>query len=481
MMGTRFADLKPQKVFEFFEDLTRIPRGSGNEAAVSDYLVEFASRRGLIAHRDALNNVTILKPATSGMEDKDTVILQSHMDMVCVKDDDVDTDLTKDPIDAYVEGDYIKAKGTSLGADDGIGIALILAVLDSSDVSHPMIEAVFTTDEEIGLGGAAGYDVSRLKGKRLINIDTEEENHLVIGCAGGIRCALSSKCKNKKIEGSVYEIGISGLTGGHSGVEIDKGGANANVLMARLLGLAAKDIEFGLGSFAGGTKDNAITTSASATIILKKKQGKALEKLVKSFADTVLAEYKKSDPGFVIKCKDKGKGKLEVMSTKDMTKLISLINVLPSGVIKMSQIADMVETSANIGIVNAKAKGFTVDVSLRSNSDAALEWMIGKVETLAHVFEVQYNANGRYPAWECCAVSDFAQSAKETYEKLFDRKIEIITIHAGLECALFSQKIKGLDAISIGPDLFGVHSTAEKLSISSTAREWEYLQALLKL
>ncbi len=480
-MGTKFADLKPQKVFEFFEALTGIPRGSGNEAAVSDYLVDFAGKRGLIAHRDSLNNVTILKPATSGMEDKDTVILQAHMDMVCVKDDDVDADMTKDPIDAYVEGDYIKARGTTLGADDGIGIALILAVLDSDDIKHPMIEAVFTADEEVGLDGAIGYDVSRLKGKRFINIDTEEENHLVIGCAGGIRCNLSSKCKNKKVEGAVYELGISGLTGGHSGVEIDKGSANANVLLGRFLALAAKEIELGLGSFSGGTKDNAITTSATATVILKKKQGRALEKLVKSFAESIASEYGKTDPDFVIKCKDKGKGKLEVMSTKDMTKFLSLLNVLPYGVIKMSQIADMVETSANIGVVNAKAKGFSVSVSLRSNKDATLEWMIGKIETLARVFEVEYSSSGRYPAWESNGVSDFARSAKETYERLFGKDIEIIMIHAGLECAVFSKKIKGIDAISIGPDMTAVHSTAEKLSISSTQLEWEYLQELLKL
>ncbi len=480
-MERKFADLEPKKVFEFFEDITNIPRGSKNEGAISDYLVEFAGERGLLAYRDECRNVTILKPATSGMEDKDTIILQAHMDMVCVKDDGIDKDMSKDPIDACIDGDFIRANGTSLGADDGIGIALILAVLDSDEISHPMIEAVFTAEEETGLDGANGYDVSRLKGRRFINIDTEEENHLVIGCAGGIRCDLSSKCKNKKVEGFIYEISISRLSGGHSGTEIDKGSANANVLMGRFLRLAMNEVEMALGSYSGGTKDNAICPAASATVILKKKQGKAFEKLVKTFADDMAAEYSATDPELSVKCKDKGKGKLEVMSTKDMTRFVSLLNVLPNGVVKMSQVSDMVETSANIGVASAKAKNFSITVSLRSNRDSALDWMISKVETLAAAFEMQYDARGRYPVWECREVSDFAKSAAGLYRTLFDKDIEIMTIHAGLECAIFSKKINGIDAISIGPDMEAVHSTKERLSISSTKREWKYLTELLKL
>ena len=480
-MGEQLTDLKPKKVFEFFGELTRIPRGSGNERAVSDYLVEFASKRGLLAYQDEFNNVTILKPATAGMEDKETVIMQAHMDMVCVADDDVKIDFAKDPIEAYVDGDYVRARGTSLGADDGIGIAMILAVLDSDEVSHPMIEAVFTTDEEVGLGGANGYDTSRLKGKRFINIDTEEENHLVIGCAGGIRCDVSSKCKNQKVEGNVYEIGINSLTGGHSGTEIYKGSANANVLMGRLLDLLMQNAEFSIGSFSGGTMGNAICTTASATVVVKKKQSKAFEKCIKSFADSMKSEYRKTDPDLNVKCKDKGKGKLEVMSTKDMTRFVALLNLLPNGVAKMSQISEMVETSSNIGIVNAKPKSFNICVSIRSNKNDSLEWMISRVEMLANAFNVQFSGRNRYPAWECDEISDFARSARQLYTKMFDKDIEIITIHAGLECALFSKKIKGLDAISIGPDMWNVHTTGEKLSISSTEREWKYLLELLKL
>lgn len=480
-MGEQLTDLKPQKVFEFFSELTRIPRGSGNERAVSDFLVEFASKRGLLAYQDEFNNVTILKPATTGMEDAETVIMQAHMDMVCVADDDVKIDFVKDPIEAYVDGDYVRAKGTSLGADDGIGIALILAVLDSEDISHPMIEAVFTTDEEVGLGGANGYDVSRLKGKRFINIDSEEENHLVIGCAGGIRCDVSSKCKNQKVEGNIYEITINSLTGGHSGTEIDKGSANANVLMGRLFDLLMKNAEFSIGTFSGGTKENAICTSASATVVVKKKQSKSFEKCIKSFAESMKSEYRKTDPDLNVKCKDKGKGKLEVMSTKDMAKFVALLNLLPNGVAKMSQVSEMVETSSNIGIVTAKPKNYNICVSLRSNKNDSLDWMISRVEMLANAYNVQFAGRCRYSAWESDEVSDFARSAQQLYRKMFDRDIDIITIHAGLECAVFSKKIKGLDAISIGPDMWDVHTTGEKLSISSTEREWKYLLELLKL
>ena len=358
---------------------------------------------------------------------------------------------------------------------------MILAVLDSDEVSHPMIEAVFTTDEEVGLGGANGYDTSRLKGKRFINIDTEEENHLVIGCAGGIRCDVSSKCKNQKVEGNVYEIGINSLTGGHSGTEIYKGSANANVLMGRLLDLLMKNAEFSIGSFSGGTMGNAICTSASATVVVKKKQSKAFEKCIKSFADSMKSEYRKTDPDLNVKCKDKGKGKLEVMSTKDMTRFVALLNLLPNGVAKMSQISEMVETSSNIGIVNAKPKSFNICVSIRSNKNDSLEWMISRVEMLANAFNVQFSGRNRYPAWECDEISDFARSARQLYTKMFDKDIEIITIHAGLECAFFYKKIKGIDAISIGPDMWNVHTTGEKLSISSTEREWKYLLELLKL
>ncbi len=480
-MEQQLSDIEPRKVFEFFSVLNRIPRGSGNEKAVSDYLVEFASQRGLLAYQDDYNNVTIVKYATAGMEDKDTIILQAHLDMVCVADDGCRKDFTKDPIDAYIDGDYVKARGTSLGADDGIGIAMILAVLDSTDIEHPMIEAVFTAHEESGLAGASVYDVSHLTGKRFINLDSEEENHIVTGCAGGSICDVSLKCKNQKIEGNIYEISIGNLTGGHSGSEIGNGSANANVLMGLLLDQLRNSVEINLGTVQGGTKHNSICESASATVVVRKKHSKALEKCVKAFAESARDEYQKTDPDLTVKCKDKGKGKLEVMSTKDMTKFIALLNLLPNGVFKMSQTAPMVETSSNIAIVAARPKSFNICVSLRSNKEASLGWITSIIRSLSEAYNVQFNCHDTYPAWECDKVSDYARSAQRLYSDMFGRDIGIISIHAGLECGLFAQKIKDLDAISIGPDIHGAHTPAERLSISSTQREWKYLLELLKL
>ncbi len=477
-MGSNISELEPKKVFGFFDEITKIPRSSGNEKAISDYLVDFASRRGLIAYQDELYNVTILKPSTSGMEEKPTIILQAHMDMVCVAAEGMSVDFSKDPIDAYEEDGAVKARGTSLGADDGIGMAFILAVLDSDDIRHPMIEAVFTTDEEVGLGGVNGYDSSRLKGKRLINLDSEEEDRLVIGCAGGVRCDLASKCKNGKAEGNIYEVTISNLTGGHSGTEIDKGSANANVLMGRLLARVSEEAEFNIVTYEGGTKDNAICTAAKATVLVKKKNGKAFEKCVKSFAEEVAAEYCSTDPDMSIKCKDKGKAKKEVMSTKDSARFIALLNTLPNGVEKMSQITDMVETSSNIGVATARPKNYCIRINIRSNRDAALEWMIKRVRMLADAFGVQYEESGKYPVWEG-ERSAFVETAVEKYKGLFGREIAPVTIHAGLECAVLAEKIKGLEAISIGPDLKDVHTVSETLSVGSTGRTWKYLLELL--
>ncbi len=479
-MDQRIAELNPQKVFGFFEELTKIPRGSGNEKGISDHLVNFANERGLIAYQDELMNVTILKPATAGMEVKPTVILQAHMDMVCQKEDDVSVDLTKDPVEAYVDGDLIKAKGTTLGADDGIGVALILAILDSDDISHPMIEALFTADEEIGLQGVRGYDCSRLKGTRLINLDSEEENTITIGCAGGSTCDISSKCKTTKVEGNIYDIAITDLTGGHSGTDIHLGRANANVLMGRFLSLAASQVELNLSTYEGGTRDNVICSSAKATVVVRKKQGKAFEKLIKSFGEDIMAEYGRTDPDFVIKCKDKGKGKLEVMSTKSLAGFVFLLNVLPNGVTKTSQISPMVETSSNIGVVTAKPKNYKICISLRSNRDASLEWMTQKVTMIANAIGADINIRAGYPAWES-RQSDFADKAKALYERMFDRSIMIVSVHAGLECALLAQKIKDIDAISIGPYIKNAHTPKESLSVSSTGRIWEFLKELLKI
>ena len=478
----KISELDPNCVFERFEDITKIPRTSGNEKQISDYLVDFAGKRGFIAYQDKLNNVTILKPATAGMEDKDTVILQAHLDMVGAAQDGKSFDFAKDSVEAYIDGDYIKANGTTLGADNGIGIAMILAILDSDNISHPMIEAVFTVSEEVGLVGAAEYDYSKLSGRKMINLDTEEENHIVVGCAGGCTCTLSGKCKKEKNEGVVYDIIISNLAGGHSGCEIDKDRANANVLMGRILNEALKSCEMSLVSLEGGTLDNAICNHCKATVVVRKKTTKEFEKSVDTLKEELKREYKKSEPEMKIKVKEKGKEKLETVSGNDLNRIIGILVLAPNGVHRYSQeLDDMVSCSANVGIVRVKPKQYSVCVSLRGNLNSQLEEQKNKVDALAKAFEANLVINGCYPAWESDNTSDFALKVKEVYQKKFNKDIEIVSIHAGLECAQFSNHIKGLDVISIGPNMEGVHTPNEKLDISSVKREWELLKEILKL
>lgn len=476
------SELEPKCVFEQFEKITKIPRGSGNEKKISDFLVEFAGERGLIAYQDGLHNVIILKPATPGMEDKETLILQAHMDMVCVCDDTSSFDFLNNPIEAYVDGKYIRAKGTTLGADDGIGMALILAVLASDSIPHPMIEAVFTSEEETGLGGANGLDYSKLSGKRIVNLDTEEENNLVIGCAGGCRVSYSGKCKKDKVEGIQYDIVVKGLKGGHSGTEIGYDHANANNLLGRILLRASNSAEVFLCSFEGGTMDNAICNHAKASVIVKKKTAKEFEKCLESLIEDLKNEYPVSEPDMNIKVKEKGKAKEEVISSTDFEKVIGIINTVPSGVIKYSQsIENMVTASANIGIVRVKPKSFEVHVSLRGNRNSHVEDLIEKTRIIALSYGCNYEITGSYCAWECEKPSDYALKIAEIYRERFGKNQDIISIHAGLECACFADKVEGADIISIGPDISGAHTTHESLDIESVAREWELLQEILKI
>lgn len=475
----QISEIEPRCIFERFEEITQIPRGSGNEKKISDYLVEFADRRGLIAYRDEHNNVTVLKPASAGMEDRQTVILQAHMDMVCVAEEDKHIDFDNTPVEAYSDGEYIRAKGTSLGADDGIGMAMILAVLDSDTVKHPMIEAVFTTDEEVGMGGAQNYDFSKLAGNKMINLDTEEENHIVVGCAGGCTCEISGKCKKEKAEGIVYEVTVSGLTGGHSGVQIGNELANANVLMGRLLGNCANVSEIALNSVDGGLRDNAICRQTKATVVVKKKTTKEFEKIVEKTADEFKKEYLYTEPNLNVKIKEKGKDKIEVISAGDFRKVTGLLQLLPNGTDRYVKPGDEVIASANVGILRVRPKSFCISTSLRGNQMSLRDSLTERVTLLAEAFDAKMFIKGSYPAWEKSENSDFARSVAKKYTDRFMKPIEIVNIHAGLECAFFSRNLKDTEIISIGPDIEGAHTTEECLSIASVVREWELLKAVL--
>lgn len=475
-----FDGLEPVSVFNYFEDICRIPRSSGDRKAISDYLVMFAKERDLEVVQDEALNVIIRKKATEGKENQEGIILQAHTDIVAVCDEGVSIDFTKDGVSPYVDGDLIRAKGTTLGADDGIGMAMILAILDSKDLPHPMIEAVFTTDEEIGLIGAAAIDGTLIKSRKMINLDSEEDYQMVVGCAGGCRADISFSYKAKKEKGIEYEISIEGLNGGHSGIEINKGNANANVLMGRVLQRMSDKLRFSLISIEGGNKDNAICCACKANILIDKANENKLCEVVSVIENEIKSEYSATEHNLKVVANKLKKNKVKVLKPEDFLRVIILLTVMPDGVQKMSQyIPGLVETSLNIGVLRVGDGVVKSGYAIRSNIDAGKEWLIERVSIVAKSIGAKVMLSGEYPAWENHGTSDFANKIADIYKRLFDKEFDIVAIHAGLECGLFYKKLDGLDAVSIGPSILGAHTTSENVSISSVERIWKLLTEVL--
>ena len=497
--------LYPQRVFDYFEELTRIPRGSGNEKAVSDYLVSFAKEHGLFYVQDEADNVIMIKEASAGYETEETLILQGHMDMVAVKDADCPLSLEHDALALAVEGDTIYAKGTSLGGDDGIALAYALAVLEDDTLSHPRLEAVFTTDEEVGMNGAAAIDLSMLKGRKLINIDSEEEGILTVGCAGGVRVHSVIPVKRVQRRGVSARIHIHGLQGGHSGAEIHKQRGNANCLLGRLLSGLAKT-EYALASCSGGTKDNAIPIEAEAELIIPAKEKEALASIVKEYEQIFQKEFANRDAGVQVsltfressnvpKCggesKEPGQGKsgakdmaeseydvLDEVSTETVARF--LVSV-PDGVQAMStDITGLVETSLNMGIVRLTQNGLETDHSIRSSVASAKDALREKLTALSALAGGTVSCHGDYPAWEYRKDSPLRERMIGQYREMFGKEPRVEVIHAGLECGLLSAKLPGLDCVSFGPDLTDIHTTSERMHIASVGRMYEYLRALIE-
>lgn len=515
--------LYPQRVFDYFEELTRIPRGSGNEKAVSDYLVSFAKEHGLFYVQDAANNVIMIKKASAGYEAEEPVILQGHMDMVAVKDADCPLSLEHDALEIAIEGDTVYAKGTSLGGDDGIAIAYALAVLEDETLSHPRLEAVFTTDEEVGMNGAAAIDLSMLKGRRLLNIDSEEEGILTVGCAGGVRVHSVIPVNRKRQQGILARICIHGLLGGHSGAEIHKQRGNANVLMGRLLnGLSAK-IPYALVSCKGGTKDNAIPIEAEAELVISEESREALASAVAEYERTYQREYANRDTGVRVeltfygngsmpagsdsgknpadtgdsgneqekmhgvvgihapedvRSEDSGYEALDEASTKTVVRFLASV---PDGVQAMStDIQGLVETSLNMGIVRLTGKGLETDHSIRSSVASAKDALREKLTALSALAGGTVSCHGDYPAWEYRKDSPLREQMIVQYREMFGKEPRVEVIHAGLECGLLSAKLPGLDCVSFGPDLTDIHTTSERMHIASVGRMYDYLRALIE-
>ena len=471
---------EPKRVFHYFEEICKIPHGSGNTKQISDYLVQFAKDHDLKYIQDEMNNVVIYKPGTAGYENAPTVIVQGHMDMVCEKRPDVDHDFTKDGLNLSVEGDYVSANGTTLGGDDGIAVAYGLALLESDTIAHPPLEVFITVDEEISLLGAVGFDCSVLKGRRFINLDSEAEVSLWISCAGGLSGISHIPVTRLEAKGEKLTVKISGLMGGHSGAEIDKNRANANSLLGKFLhGLDAK-AGYELISVQGGQKDNAITRESIAELLTVKENVETVKEYAASMQAAWREEYAGTDEGITVTFTEEGEQDVKVLHPTSKEKVVFFLVNVPYGVQKMSgTIKGLVETSTNIGILKTSENEVLGSSSIRSSVETARDALSDKIEYLTEFLGGEYERQGVYPAWEYRKDSPLRDKMVEVYEEMYGQKPNVVAIHAGLECGLFYKKMEGLDCVSLGPDMKDIHTSEEVLSVSSTERVWKYLVKVL--
>lgn len=474
--------LEPRKVFAYFEDICQIPHGSRNTKAISDYCVSFAKEHNLRYIQDEDNNVIIFKDASVGYENSETIIIQGHLDMVCEKESGVEIDFEKDALKLYVDGDFLKAEGTTLGGDDGIAVAYALAILDDDSLAHPPLEVVFTVDEEIGMLGAETMDLSMLKGRKLLNIDSDEEGIFLTSCAGGLQATCELPVSRIETEGVSYEIKIGGLQGGHSGSEIDKEHGNAIFLLGRVLDSLSREVSFAIETMEGGLKDNAIPRAAKAVIVVESEEmGNELCGKLQTLEQKLQKEFQVSDPDITLSCQKLANGKLSVLHGTAITKVLFFLRTMPNGIQHMSMdIAGLVETSLNAGIMRLTEGTFSVCFALRS-SVTSRKWEVAdRLTFLTEFLGGEITIGGDYPAWEYKADSVMRELMAETYRDLFGEEAKIQAIHAGLECGLFSGKIPGLDCISFGPNNYDIHTPKERLSISSTEKIWKLIVEFLK-
>lgn len=480
--GMRILEnLEPQNVFYYFEEICKIPHGSGNTGQISDYLKAFADEHGLYCRQDELNNIIMIKEASKGYEDHEPVLLQGHMDMVAVKDADCTIDMTKDGLQLEILGDRLTAKGTSLGGDDGIAVAFCLALLAEDQYRHPRIELILTVDEEVGMEGATGLTVDDLTAKRMINLDQEEEEIFITGCAGGARIDIRKKTETEQVKGVLCKLKISGLQGGHSGQEIDKERGNAICLMGRLLAALQEKTPIYLKVVNGGTADNAIPNEVCAEIVVTEWTEDVAVFMEEQFCG-LKAEFAGKEDG--LKCELQVGAEdalIEVCNRKDSEQWIHLLNVIPHGVIANSvKMKGLVETSLNPGILNVSAVEGMVSTSVRSSNAAAKEALINQLKSLAALCDATVGIRGDYPGWDYDPDSPLREKMVTIYEEMYGVKPQIEAIHAGLECGIFQSKIPGLDCVSIGPDMQDIHTTRETLSIPSVQRVWKFLLKVLE-
>lgn len=473
--------IQPANVFQFFEELCEIPHGTYNTKEISDYCAAFAQKRNLEYFQDSLNNIIIKKPGTKGYENSAPVILQGHLDMVCEKRPGSAHDFKTDGLDLFIEDGYVKAKDTTLGGDDGIAVAMTLAVLDSTEIPHPPIEAVFTVDEETGMDGAQGLDMSILDGKTLINIDSEEEGILTTGCAGGFTCAVRIPFTKEEHPGTVIELNLHGLLGGHSGVEIDKQRGNAHKEMGRLLNSIQKEIPFFLISLSGGAKDNVIAMESKAKILVKDSDAQAVAQKASEMKDIWENEFLGEEPGLAIDINTEKTDCAIVMNEESTKRMISFLMLCPNGVQGfVRKLDNLVETSLNMGVVKTEEDAVKFSSLVRSSVESKKQQLKEQLSICAELVKGTVQINSEYPAWQYNPDSRLRKIMEETYEEMYGEKPVVCAIHAGLECGLFLGKRPELDCVSFGPNILDVHSFNERLEIKSVERSFDYLKKVLE-
>lgn len=490
---------QPQKVLHYFEQICRIPHPSYHCEAISNYLMDFAKAHGLEAYQDQFYNVIIIKEASAGKEELEPIMIQGHMDMVTVKDDGIRIDMQKEGLQLAIDGDYIYAKGTSLGGDDGIAIAYGLALLDDDTLSLPRIELVVTTEEEVGMEGATGIDLSVCRANRMLNLDSEDEGEFVVACAGGMRVHADMEAGEKlplTENELLYCIEVGGLAGGHSGTEIIRHSANAcKVIGSVLHGLWAMDCPFMTMDLEGGTKDNAIPIYAKALIAVSKERKDQIKANIDKLQEDFRKQYGATDPDGYVKCSEvepadrndmqsclqNTKKEILLFSKERTRQIIDFLCEVPNGVQSMcTEMPELPQTSLNLGIMKGEADGIHFDFSLRSSVSAEKKELCDKVCEIIDKYEGTYEVGGDYPAWEYKADSALREHLVRVYEKQYGKLPEVLSIHAGLECGILASKKPGLDCVSVGPDILDIHTTRERLSISSVQRVWKFLVGALE-
>lgn len=475
-----FENYKSKKVFSFFEQINQIPRGSGNEKELSDYIVNFAKERNLEYLQDEMYNLVIKKPATPGFENAPTLIIQGHLDMVCEKNSDTVHDFTKDPIKHVIKDDMLYADNTTLGADNGIAVAMAIAILDSTNIAHPCLEILFTVQEETGLVGATNLDPSWISGKHLINIDSEEEGYFMSSCAGGIRTAIELPITRTTLEGdySCYELSIKGLKGGHSGMDINEGRGNSIKILGRLLYELDKELDLNIHSISGGSKNNAIPREAFASFSVTS-SAKTLNDFATKWETTLKSELALKDDNITVSISQIDK-KTEMFDTQTKNSALLILNIHPNGIESFSaHIPGLVESSLNLGVLSSDDDYILFDAALRSSVSSLKYQIVNKLEILANQFNAKFTTVSDYPSWSYDPNSKLRTLFADTYKDMYDKEAKIIALHAGLECGIFKEKFMDIDMISLGPDMYNVHTPDEHLNIPSVENVYTFLLEIL--